>query len=312
MSDTRLDLPAVQKTDPAACFSAWLEQRGASAKTIAAYRGDMLRYAAWFQAVNRQPFSLDLLTSVDLRAYRVHSLDQERVTPATWNRRRAAMALLCRYARETGEISYDPLAGVAPAEAVDLPPRWLERGEQNRLLRQCERNLNAARTPAAMLYAARDQAMILLMLHAGLREAELVTLDIPDLVITQRGGRVVVRNGKGGKRREIPLSAETRRAAQYWLNLHAAAGHSGEPLFFGKGSSRLTTRQVQRIVGGIGRQAGIAVTPHQLRHSFAKRLVDDGRPLNLVQRLLGHARLDTTARYTQPGWEDYERAVANL
>lgn len=310
MSETRLHMPALQQLASSADFAAWLGARGTSAKTIAAYRSDLSRYAAWFQAINRQPFSFDLLTSVDLRAYRAHSLDQERVTPATWNRRRAALAQLCRFARESGAISYDPLAGVPAAEAVNLPPRWLERSDQNRLLRQCERNLNAARTPAAARNAARDQAMILLMLHAGLREGEVVALDIGDLVITQRTGKVVVRSGKGGKRREIPISAEARRALSHWLTLRVSS--PGEPLFSGKGSPRLTTRQVQRIVAEIGRQAGVSITPHQLRHSFAKRLIDDGQPLNLVQWLLGHSRLETTARYTQPGWGDYAAAVENL
>lgn len=309
MSEICLDLPAL-KTSYATDFAAWLGARGASAKTVAAYGSDLAHYTAWFQAVNHQLFSLDLLTSVDLRAYRAYSLDQERVTPATWNRRRAALAQLCRLAREIGAISYDPLAGVPAAEAVILPPRWLERRDQNRLLRQCERNLNAARTSTAARNAARDQAMILLMLHAGLREAEVVALNIEDMVITQRAGKVVVRSGKGRKRREIPLGAEARRAMGYWLALHFVG--PDEPLFSGKGSPRLTTRQVQRIVAKIGRQAGISITPHQLRHSFAKRLIDNGQPLNLVQWLLGHSRLETTARYTQPGWEDYERAVANL
>jgi len=80
----------------------------------------------------------------------------------------------------------------------------------------------------------------------------------------------------------------------------------------GKRSDRLTTRQVQRVVAEIGRQAGIELTPHMLRHTFAKRLVDNGSPLTVAQKLLGHSRLDTTSRYVKPGWDDLARAVESL
>jgi len=292
-------------------FTAWLQDRGSSAKTIAAYRSDLARYMDWFRQVNRQAFSLDLLTSVDLRAYRAHALQVEQVKPATWNRRRAALGMLCRYARQIGAISYDPLAGVQPAEQVKAPPRWLVRSDQQRILRQLERSVNAARTPAARVQALRDQAMVLLMLHAGLREGEIVALDWGAINVSPRSGRIVVRRGKGDKRREIPLSAEVRRALATW-SAEAQSGQSGGPVFSGKNSDRLTTRQVQRRVSEIGRQADVEVTPHQLRHSFAKRLVDERQPLTLVQDLLGHSRLDTTAIYVRPGWEDFAAAVENL
>lgn len=292
-------------------FEAWLTETGRAGKTRAAYRSDLALYARWFAGVNQQPFTLDLLTSVDLRAYRAHSLEQERVAPSTWNRRRAALAMLCRYAREIGAISYDPLSGVLPKEKNGTGPRWLERADQNRILRQLERNLNAARTPAAYAQAARDQAMVFLMLHAGLREAEVVDLDWSDLALCPRSGQAVIRKGKGDKERKVPLSAEARRALAAWSAVADPFGGGG-PVFTGKGSTRLTTRQVQRRVGQIGRQAGVQVTPHQLRHSFAKRLVDERQPLTLVQDLLGHSRLDTTAVYVKPGWRDLERAVENL
>ncbi|KKM08424.1 hypothetical protein SY88_23840 [Clostridiales bacterium PH28_bin88] len=306
-----IELQATVLTDWHPGFCAWLQERGAAARTIASYRSDLERYAAWFRQVNQQAFSIDLLTSVDLRAYRAHSLEVERVKPATWNRRRATLAMLCQYARQIGAITYDPLAGVAEAAQVALPPRWLSRSEQNKILRQLERNLNAARTPAAMAQAARDQAMVLLMLHAGLREGEIVALEIDDILMTERAGRVAVRMGKGTKRRDLPLGAEVRRAVANWLTLRGS-GSGGGPLFMGKGSGRITTRQVQRRVGEIGRQCGLEVTPHQLRHSFAKRLADDGQPLTLIQQLLGHARLETTAIYIKPGWGDYAAAVENL
>jgi site-specific recombinase XerD len=85
-------------------------------------------------------------------------------------------------------------------------------------------------------------------------------------------------------------------------------------MFVGKGGERVSTRLVQKRVEALRQAAGLdkTVTPHALRHTFAKRLLDGGAPLTVVGKLLGHARLDTTARYVQPGWNDFEKAVETL
>jgi integrase/recombinase XerC len=277
---------------------------------VEAYLSDLGKYASWFELTNGQAFEPGLVTSIDLRAYRQHSLENERVRPATWNRRRIALALLCQWARGAGFLSYDPFQGVSAAEEEELPPRWLGQAEYSRVLRQVERNANAAKTSYGKAQALRDQAMVALMVYAGLREAELVALDGGDLVITPRGGKVIVRLGKGQKRREVPLGAEARRAVSAWLAVERA--ESGEPVFSGKSSGRLTTRQVQRVVAEIGRQAGVELTPHMLRHTFAKRTLKSGADLTVVQKLMGHSRLDTTSRYVKPGWDDLAGAVENL
>jgi len=157
----------------------------------------------------------------------------------------------------------------------------------------------------------RDQGMVLLMVQAGLREGEVCSLDVSDVSLGERKGKVVVRLGKRGKRREVPLGNEARRAVTLWLEMRGGAGEE-EPLFGGKSSERLTTRTVQRRVKEIGRLAGITdLTPHMLRHTFAKRLLDVSQ-LTVVQSLMGHARISTTARYVMPGWEDMEAAVAAM
>ena len=72
-------------------------------------------------------------------------------------------------------------------------------------------------------------------------------------------------------------------------------------------------RQAQKMVGALGERAKVEdLTPHALRHTCAKRMVDAGRPLTEIQKILGHEKLETTARYCQPGWEDLERAVESI
>lgn len=290
-------------------FSVYLGAQGRSRNTIKAYLQDVNKFAAWFFVTNGEPLRPDLITGVDLRTYREYSLGKEQAAPSTWNRRRATLSVLCSWTQQAGYLNYDPFSGVNPAEIEELPPRWLDTVEYARFTRALERSVNGATTEHWRWQALRDQAMIALMIYAGLREGEVAQLNLEDLEIGERKGAVTVRRGKGDKFRKVPLNAECRRALETWIQ---AAGIACGVLFPGKGSERLSVRSIQRRVAAVGQSAAVEVTPHDLRHTFAKRLVDRGTPLTVIQKLLGHARLETTARYLQPGWTDFEDAVEGL
>jgi site-specific recombinase XerD len=289
-------------------FASHLREGGRSERTIRAYCQDVRSFASWFEGVNGVALSPELITGVDLRAYRAFAIAN--MAPATFNRRRAMMAVLIEWAMGVGYLNYDPLRGVKPFKQEESPPRWLDEQEYHRLTRTVERMVNAPRpnTEANRRMALRDAAMVALMLWAGLREGEVCQLDLADVKIGERVGRVVVRNGKGNKRREIPLNNEARLAIGEWCSVRG--GDQGA-LFSGKRGERITPKCVQdrtrviRIAAGLDEE----VTPHALRHTFAKRMVDRGESIGVVQKLLGHARLETTLAYTKPGWKDLERAV---
>jgi integrase/recombinase XerC len=288
-------------------YDTWLMNRGLSVNTRDAYRQDINSFSQWFWEVNGQELTPDLITGVDLRAYRAWEVEEMQVKPATWNRRRSSLATFCEWAQEAGYLNYNPFQDIEPMDEVDLPPRWLEKKEFQAFIRQVELDVNTAKTDYGRWQAIRDQGMICLMVYAGLREGEVVALMTQDVEISERKGRVIVKNGKGEKRREVPLNKEARRALSLWLN-----EHYGGYLFISHHGGDLSTRSVQRRVEEIGREAGIEVTPHDLRHTFAKRMLDAGVPLTTISKLLGHARLETTKRYVQPGWGDFERAVEKI
>jgi integrase/recombinase XerC len=216
------------------------------------------------------------------------------------------MRVFTEWARGRGLLSYDVMQGVDVVEQVELPPRWLERKDLGRFMRQLEMGLNGSRSGHWRWQAVRDLAVAAMMVYAGLRDGEVCGLDVGDIALGDRSGRVMVRLGKGEKFRKVPLNGEARRAIRAWLEVRGAACGS---LFIGKGGERISTRLVQRRMAEVGRQAGLVVRPHDLRHTFAKRLLDEGTPLTVVSKLLGHSRLETTARYVQPGWSDFEIAV---
>lgn len=291
-------------------FSSWLATtgkggRGRSARSVTAHLQDLRVFTSWFQRHTSQDFAPELITSADLRAYHQHSRDIEQVQPATWNRRRVSLSLFCSWAHGAGFTMYNPFQGVPVMEEVARSPRWLDRSDYARFMRRVEQSANTARSNHARKSAVRDQAMIALMAYAGLRESEVSELRVHDLLLGDRKGAVTVRNGKGGKTRRIPLGREARRSVGAWLEL---AAFMDDARIFGG----ISTRQIQRVVRSIGREAGISVTPHQLRHTMLKRFLDNGGQLTEAAAIAGHSRLETTRRYVMPGWEDLEKGVEDL
>lgn len=302
-------LAIVDITEWLEAFASHLEQRGVSERTRQAYLQDVRSFAAWFEGEYSMGFTADQITGVDLRNYRRYMLEERQVNPSTWNRQRASLRVFCAWCVQSGILAQDPSRELPAKETEELPPRWLEKADLGRLQRQVERQVNTAQSSFARWQALRNQALVALMLYAGLREGEVVALDVGDVLVKERSGRVVIRCGKGDKHAEMPLNAEARRALAAWL--HERGAHSGV-LFTGSRGERLSTRSVQRQVKALGVLAGVEVTPHMLRHSFAKRLLDHGAALTVVQKLLRHSRLETTARYVQPGWGDLENAVERI
>ncbi len=291
-------------------FEKFLQTNGVAASSIKSYQQDIKHFAAWFQTVNGQEFEPALITGVDLRSYRSQAL-HDRVAPTTFNRRRACLRRLVAWAIDCGLLNYDPFQGIDPIAQVEPSPRWLSEAEYRKLMRQVELTVNGARSEYARWQSIRDQAIVVLMLHAGLREAEVCSLDWSDLLIGERKGKVIVYWGKGPKKRVVPLSNEARRAVQLWQK---TGSREAGAVFAGKGGERIGVKLVQNRVRALRTAAGLDrdVTPHALRHTFAKRLLDAGTPLTVVSKLLGHSRTDTTARYVQPSWEDFEKAVEKL
>jgi site-specific recombinase XerD len=283
-----------------------LRQREASEHTIAAYRRDLTGFAAWFSDHVGSACTLAAVTPTDVRDFRTFLRDHEHRTPATVNRKLAALRSFFAWALGAGLRTDSPLAMVKDVREEPRRPRWFVKRDLDRLLRELE----AAAKPSAKV---RDRAIVLTLRHTGIRVGELIALQVRDLTLSERKGslRVV---GKGGKERRIPLNQTVRAALGSYLAVRRErtdASHSTE-LFLGQ-RGPLNRQAVEKLIRKYAGRAGLeAFSPHSLRHSFAKQLLDDGEDLVTVSALLGHERLDTTARYTHPGARDLEEAVGRL
>jgi len=144
----------------------------------------------------------------------------------------------------------------------------------------------------------RDRAILELFYSSGLRLAELVTLSISGLDLSE--GTVTV-TGKGAKTRIVPLGSQAIMAIRTWLPERTLLVTEGEQaLFVGKTGHPITPRAVQYRLKQWAIRQGIAgnVHPHILRHSFATHVLQSSGDLRAVQEMLGHANISTTQVYT--------------
>ena len=159
---------------------------------------------------------------------------------------------------------------------------------------------------------ARDAAMVELLYGSGLRVGELVGLDVAASDAAQRAGRgwidlpsaEVHVQGKGSKRRGVPLGTQALAALERWLALRdqvAGEGDAAMALFIGRRGTRLTPQSIWQRLKRRSLLAGLAtpVHPHMLRHSFASHVLQSSSDLRAVQELLGHAHIGTTQVYTR-------------
>ncbi|MBP7692256.1 MAG: tyrosine-type recombinase/integrase [Anaerolineales bacterium] len=296
-----------------AAFRQHLLEAERSPNTVRGYLDDLDDFGTWFERLNAEPFTAEAVTPSDVRAYKQQLLDRK-LKPATINRRLASLSAFARWAVGAGQIESNPLERIQAVAQVPASPKWLDRKQRFSLRRAVEREWQWAAAHADLrraLWRIRDASLVALLVHTGLRVAELAALDQDDVVLKPRSGQLSVR-GKGAKLRAVPLNAEARLALGRWLAVRPAAAATPAVLV-SQPLARMTTRSIERVVEDYARRAKLErLTPHMLRHTFAKSLLEGGVPLDQVATLLGHSNLNTTRIYTTPSAQDLANAVEAL
>lgn len=161
----------------------------------------------------------------------------------------------------------------------------------------------------------RNRTLVLTGLDAGLRVGELVALQLDHLNLP--GRRLIVRNGKGAKDRQVPLTERLVEALHGWLERREEEVGSECPWVFPtRKGDRILTRYVRKVVKREARKAEIReaerVSPHTLRHTAASDLLRETGNLELVRQFLGHESVETTQVYTHLVNEELDQAVAGF
>ncbi len=278
-------------------YLSWLEGRPLAARSRQAYGHQVRCYLVWLG--DRSPVDGDPLADGDARDWAVRDYKRHLKAVARWKPASVNLALAALDSFYTQLGLGRPI--VRREELSKSAPRAISEEQQRRLLRMCERA------------SARDRAIVVVLLYTGLRLAELVALDVDDVRMSARKGVVVVRSGKGDAYREVPLNALVRQVLSEWLTERDERAAEGErALLVGRGGRRLAKRSVDDVVRGLGKDAGVTLSAHVLRHTFLTRMVRQGADLVLVAELAGHRRMETTRRYSLPSDTDRLLAVENL
>jgi len=168
----------------------------------------------------------------------------------------------------------------------------------------------------AQIDSVRDRAWFALMLRAGLRVGEVVWLKVTDLLTppgVEQPARLRVL-GKGQKERLVLLTADAYAVLQEWLR--ERPDREAETLFLNQRGQPLSSNGIEWLLKQYGQAIDLSVTPHQLRHTFARQLTEGGMPLPSLSKLLGHSQISTTQIYTAGADPElsqaYQTAMAHL
>ncbi len=310
-------------------FLEYLElERNLSPHTLRAYRGDLDRFTTFLARdyFNLRPEDVrpESVEPATVRAF-LAAMTRDGLKKQSQARALSAVKSLFRFACLNQLLPANPASSVRTPKQEKTLPRHLRPGEVESLIE------SASGQPLE----TRDRALLELLYATGLRVGELVSLDWPDLDLNARVLRVM---GKGGKERMVPFGNPAAEALKAWLqdwdgwfsgrnddvqtprhNQSSAINSKGttakrpiakrptrraqtdeEPVFLNHRGTRLSDRDVRRIIDQRAATAGVppGVHPHTLRHTFATHLLEEGADLRTIQELLGHSSLATTQRYT--------------
>ena len=261
--------------------------------TVVNYLADLRAFLRWGKTELGDNFSLLQLTQFHIRRYRNHLVEELERTASTVNRHLMALRKFCAFARQTGEMSFDPTEGVSLVQDDrQVPSRALTSHEIDRLIQAAQHGARAS-------LVRRDLAILHLLLHTGIRIGELVDLQKDDVIFDHPGVRLRVcgLSQPETEARYLPLNNHVSKTLNEYLQVRpqlAASDH----LFLGQDGRPISSRTVQRIVSSCARAAGLTgVSAQSLRRTFAVQLLAETDDLELVSARLGHQNRMITEQY---------------
>lgn len=260
-------------------FERWLERSTLADKTVAAYRRQADAFLRWWDPAEHPDAFVDVVGGNGaVMAWRRYLLAEaeDKQRPSSVNQALAAVTQLYKVG---WRLVLDDVKRAR--EGKPGAPAALTRREEGLLRREAERR------------GKRDRAIVEGLLGCGARVAEWARLDVKDLsTLTERTGTVTL-FGKGEQVRTVHLDSPARKALSAYLLEHAGAG----PLWVGR-RGPMTIEGVTQVVLAVGRGIGLpGLRPHRLRHTYATRLREEGMDVAQIQAALGHASVETSARY---------------
>lgn len=277
-------------------------ERGFSLGTVEAYRLDIAKGVIPFLH-QRGKSEAGEVTKDDLRAYLYFLATEKGNSAVTRARKLAAIKSFFNYLVENEEVEANPASAIRSPRITETQPEYLTENE-------CVRLLETIARKGKCQVRERDMAIIVLLLHAGLRVSELTNLKLANVDV-QSGQIKIIR--KGNKEQYVYLNGETVSVLARYIAKRPEAQNSW--FFVGTKGSNLNRIYVYGIVRRYLELASIHKGkrgPHILRHTFCTRLHQKGAAAFTIKQLAAHKSLNSTMKYVKIGNREQAEAVDRL
>ncbi len=291
-----------KQQEPLDEFMAYLAaEKGLSKNTLASYGRDLAGFLRSLEVKGVSPVSFDNGHIIEY----IDELRQKGLSGATLARNISSIK---------GFSGYQVFSGVRrddPARLIETPKLW-QRLPKALPLEEIRKVLDKKEDLPALPHTAlrqRDGAMIELMYSCGLRVSELISIRISDLSLDAGFVRVT---GKGSKERVVPIGGRAVRRLKGYMEgsreklLKGRQKNSDFHFLTGRGAP-MTRQRFWQALKFYASMAGVKLSPHVLRHSFATHMLEGGADLRSLQKMLGHSDISTTQVYTKVSMDRAKR-----
>lgn len=281
-------------------FKDYLERNNKSLNTVSSYIMHTEIFLKWIEDRMDEPFD-NFITDLDVRLYKQHLNRERKQSFSTINTKMAAIQSFADFLyverKMDSKLKVERLKG-NKEPAVEI----LEKSELYKYMRHTMHSNNKLHI-----------AIVYVLLNTGIRVSELCNLELDDIYLSERKGRVVIRSGKGGRYREVPLNADARKYLAAYID-DARPETESQRVFIGQ-RGPLTRMGVYKIIHKIGeRSINKEVYPHMLRHQcFTKAAKSPGADMKTIAQIAGHSSIELTSKfYINSSLEEQEELMEGL
>ena len=255
-----------------------------SAESIRAYNADITQFLEFIKSVRVDWNTPTKIQRLDIVGF-MNRLSGMNRTGTTRARKLASIRHFLKFLKENDVIAGNPAETITRARKEEKDPTVLFKNEYKALLFEAQGS-------------SRDYAILMTFLKSGIRESELVALNLEDVDFAH--DELIVREGKGKKERKIPLMPELKRALRRYMGDRERQANiiDEETLFLARNGTSLNPSSIRKLVKKYYTKAGVRKSGvHTLRHTFSAHNANNGMPLADLQKVLGHKKKETTLKY---------------
>ena len=260
-------------------------EKGLSKNTLSSYAADLKRYTLFLKQREKDIASALRSDIIDFNeALRSDSY---------------SVPSICRYLSSIKAVYkyllIENILDTDPSDNIHMPKKW-ERLPKALSISEVMELLQASFSEKTVL---RDSAMLELLYSSGLRVSELVKIKLGDIHFDAGFVRIM---GKGAKERVVPVNMRALEKVKRYMEkerLETLKKRQSPYLFVTRMGKPMSRQRFWQTLKAIGKQAGLEISPHTIRHCFATHLLEGGADLRSVQKMLGHSDISTTQIYTK-------------